>query len=363
MPVFVRIEKAKEGLILASDIYDSEDNILLRRGTVLKSSYIKRLREKGYNGVYVQNTDIGGIVTVDPIRRETRIKTVNAVRRFFNTSQKNVMCDEKNLKDLKKSIEDIISELLENKDIEINLVDLKINSEYTFFHSVNVAVISLIMGIAKGYSQKNLFELGLGALLHDIGKLSIDRTIVEKPGQLDDEEFKKIKEHPEKGFSFLRESFEYGVPVRSRAVVLQHHEKYDGTGYPRGLKKDEIHPFARLVAVADVYDAMTSDRPYRKALPPHEVIEFIMGSAGTHFDPDAVSVFLSRITPYPVGSIVQLSDGTVGTVIEVYSDAVLRPKLKVLRSSKWQTGLIIDLRNDTNFMSLTITKVLEETAA
>lgn len=363
MPVFVRIENAKEGLILASDIYDSEDNILLRRGTVLKSSYIKRLREKGYNGVYVQNTDIGGIVTVDPIRRETRIKTVNAVRRFFNASQKNVMCDEKNLKDLKKSIEDIISELLENKDIEINLVDLKLNSEYTFFHSVNVAVISLIMGIAKGYSQKNLFELGLGALLHDIGKLGIDRAIVEKPGQLDDEEFKKIKEHPEKGFSFLRESFEYDVPVRSRAVVLQHHEKYDGTGYPQGLKKDEIHPFARLVAVADVYDAMTSDRPYRKALPPHEVIEFIMGSAGTHFDPDAVSVFLSRITPYPVGSIVQLSDGTVGTVIEVYSDAVLRPKLKVLRSSKWQTGLIIDLRNDTNFMSLTITKVLEETAA
>ncbi len=206
----------------------------------------------------------------------------------------------------------------------VNMIDLKVFDDYTYSHSVNVAVLSIIIGVTMGLGRKELTKLGLGALLHDIGKVFIDKDIVNKPGKLTDEEFSSMKMHSKLGYDYVRDRFQ--LPVKSYVAVLDHHERYDGSGYPNSKKGDEISDFGKMIALADVYDALTSERPYRKALPPSEAMEYIMGNSQVHFDPELVKVFSRKVAPYPVGTLVKLSNGMTGLVVENYEAFCLRRK-------------------------------------
>ena len=191
----------------------------------------------------------------------------------------------------------------------INLVDIKSMDNYTYQHSVNVALLSLVLGVQLQLNQNELYNLCIGALLHDIGKTLIPKQLILKPGPLTDEEYKTVKEHTTKGYDFLKGCLE--IPAPARIVALQHHEKINGYGYPDNIKNKSINRFARIVSIADVYDALTSDRPYSKAMCPNDAVEYIFSHGDTQFDYEMVKVFSKAVVPYPPGTLVKLSTSDV----------------------------------------------------
>jgi HD-GYP domain-containing protein (c-di-GMP phosphodiesterase class II) len=209
-------------------------------------------------------------------------------------------------------------------------------------HSLAVTVLGLALGLRviqkfgwvdfRGTRQygdldERLTMLGVGLLLHDIGKLAIPSDVLHKPGKLTPEELLLVRAHPETGFEMLKHG---GISPVSRAVVRSHHEKWDGTGYPDGKAGTAIHQFARVAAVADVFDALTSDRAYRTADPPHAGYEYILSRVGRDFDPEVVEIFRTSVAPHPPGTGVILSDGYCGIVKEVRPDSVNRPIIRVV---------------------------------
>jgi HD-GYP domain-containing protein (c-di-GMP phosphodiesterase class II) len=221
-------------------------------------------------------------------------------------------------------VDDILADLRSAGGSVVTLVALRRATEYTFVHSVNVCVLSLLVGLQFGYDRTALRQLGIGALLHDVGKVFCT-DLAEKPGPLTEEEWVRMKRHPWDGWDMLRRHPE--VHLFSAHVALQHHERLDGSGYPRGLTADQILAFARIAAVADVYDAMTADRPYRQAFPPHEAMRALLREAGSKFDPDAVRHLAARLAVYPNGTIVRLTSGELAVV----SDQGGHPDLPVVR--------------------------------
>ena len=237
----------------------------------------------------------------------------------------------------------IVRDVARNVDAALALNDLANADGYTMKHSLAVTTLGLALGLrsmqqygwidAHGKRrfddiENRLVALGVGLLLHDIGKLAVPQEILCKPGTLTDEEWTAMRAHPLLGIRILRNAED--ISPLSRAVVRSHHERWDGTGYPNRQTGMQIHQFARIAAAADVFDALTSDRCYRKALPANEGYDFIVERGGRDFDPDVVKVFSSSVAPYPQGSRVVLSDGYCGLVKEVRSHAVRRPIVRII---------------------------------
>ena len=229
----------------------------------------------------------------------------------------------------------------------LNMIDLRTYDDCTYKHSLRVALISVYMGVVMELNNVDLFQLALSGVLHDIGKMSISKDILNKQGKLTDTEFEEIKKHPSEGVA-LAESL-YHCQPQVLSGIMCHHEKYDGTGYPNGLKGCAIPLFGRIIALADVYDALTSVRPYRKPCFPNEAIEYIMGSAEQQFDLALIKEFLKVVAAYPDGTIVRLSNGEEAVVIKNHTGNMMRPTVRLLRTAK-----TIDLYNDTSAYNITI---------
>ena len=212
-------------------------------------------------------------------------------------------------------------------------------------------MLSTGIAIELHQSQGDIKEVILAALLHDIGKSNIDHEIIVKPGRLTDEEFDKIKQHPYIGYRKLKQTGGYSANVLSG--VLFHQEKFDGSGYPTGLAGKKIPLIARILTVADVFDALTSNRPYRRPWSVAETEEYMLGGCGVHFDFDVTAAFLRSFNPYPVGTVVSLSDGRHGVVVKNNTN-VLRPDVRIYGEG---AGEVIDLGNDFRFLSLMITGI------
>ena len=224
----------------------------------------------------------------------------------------------------------MVENILSNKDVVVSLVDIKSMDNYTYAHSVNVAVISLVLGISLNLSKEKLTYLCIGALLHDIGKSFIPNEILQKSGKLTNEEFEIVKNHPRYGYNFLGQFFSLSAHIK--LITLQHHERFDGLGYPIGIGGENINYLARIVSIADVYDALTSDRPYKRAMCPSDSLEYIMSNYGTLFDPNMLDIFCRIIIPFPQGTIVSLSNGDIGVVEETIPCFPLRPIVKIIKS-------------------------------
>lgn len=222
----------------------------------------------------------------------------------------------------------IMDELLSSGNILSNLSQIKSVDDYTFEHSVNVCILSLLAGIGLGYGMSQLKDLATGALLHDIGKLKVPAEILKKPQKLTPEEFEEIKKHTEYGYEILKNN--KNISKVSAFIAYGHHERFDGTGYPLQLKGDNIHQYARIVAVADVYDALTSDRVYRKKVRAHEVVEYILSLSVNQFDRDAVKSFISYIALYPVGTGVVLNTKACGLVVKANRNLPTRPIVRII---------------------------------
>ncbi len=224
---------------------------------------------------------------------------------------------------------------------------------YTFTHMVNVSVLSVLIGMQLGIPKNDLVLLGQGGLLHDTGKTKIPIEIINKRGKLDLEELRKIQRHPTYGKEILLSS---GITDKGiLAPVLQHHEKVDGSGYPRGLKDEDIHFFAKIAAVADIYDALTTVRSYKKAMTPYKAVSIIL-SMMKHFDPKVVKAFVNLMGLYPVGTRMELSNGEMAVVVETNVASPMRPIVFI--ESKME---IIDLSKNTKLLIKRILEDEEET--
>jgi len=194
-----------------------------------------------------------------------------------------------------KEINNLIYTILMDikKNYRTNLISIKALDKYTLDHSLNVAILSLRLGVALNMSYEDLYELGVGALLHDIGKIFIPLSILNKKDKLTEEEFETIKKHTMIGYEYTK--FASNIPINSKLAILEHHERINGTGYPNNRTADEIHRFAKIVSICDVYDAYTSKRVYKQAKKSEGAIDFIDDNANTLFDKDLSHVFINQV--------------------------------------------------------------------
>jgi HD-GYP domain-containing protein (c-di-GMP phosphodiesterase class II) len=283
------------------------------------------LQKLGIQSLYIKDEITGDLSTPEIISEKTRVDTIKIIRQTFTQYQ---AAQSLNLSAIKTAIDKILDEVLSHSNTLIHAVDIRTNEDYPFAHSVNVCILSLMTGISLSFNTLQLKELGIGALLHDIGKTTVPNELLHKPGKLTDAEFKKIQEHPFRGLEILRQFRD--IALSSSNIAYQHHERIDGTGYPLGLKGDEIHEYSRIVAITDVYDALLADRVYRPSFPPFEAMRHITRGTYTLFDPRTAAAFMENIAIYPIGSMVQLNNGDVGIVVDINKQSQLRPIIRIL---------------------------------
>lgn len=320
----------------------------IRRGEKLTDVSITKMKDNGIPSVYIDDKH-SEFHILSAVNHEIKTDAVNNLRSLsenFMDSSKGVTKND--ITAVSGTTESLINALADKKDIMINIADIKMYDDYTFHHCLSVAILSIAIAMELGLSKQEQYEIGLAGLLHDIGKVSIPIEIINKNGRLTDEEFAIVKMHPIHAATHLKER--NLVPHNSYLGIIAHHERWDGNGYPFKLAGTAIPYYARILAVADVYDALTSNRPYRIPSPPSEAIEFIMGGIGTHFDDEVVNAFLHKIAPYPIGSRVALSNGHDATVIKNASDHPLRPLVKVEDTEK-----VIDMNEDISSYNIVIT--------
>jgi HD-GYP domain-containing protein (c-di-GMP phosphodiesterase class II) len=231
-------------------------------------------------------------------------------------------------KKIKEMVEKLLENILRSDFIIANLSDIRSIDDYTYSHSVNVCILSLITGIALGIKGESLRELGVGALLHDIGKIMIDEQILQKPTNLTINEFDEVKKHTVYGYEILKNSSD--VNSTAHIIALSHHERKDGSGYPYSLKNNDIPVPARIVAISDVYDALTTNRIYRKKMLPHEVVDYMCSLSNKHFDKTVLDAFISHIANYPVGTAVKLNSGEKGLVAKYNKNFPNRPVVRIV---------------------------------
>lgn len=337
----INLDSCQAGVRLGRPIYNENGQILLTKGIELTDILIERLIRLNILTIYIEDEASEGIEIIESIPEELRSEAVNVVTEGLhtiaelNTSNiKGMIKTGRAIRTFQKIFKDILTSLTENRQALNLLATTKAQEDNVYIHSVNVAIYACQMGIENGFPLKNIEELGLGAMLHDVGKLFISPEILNKPGRLTLEEYEHVKSHTDLGFEVLRKVHEIPLPVAHCA--LQHHERIDGAGYPRGLEEDEIHRYARILSIANVFDAVTSHRAYRRAILPHKGLELLYAGKGTQFDSRQLELFKGAIAIYPQGMTVQLNDGRTGIVSEYTFNAVGRPKIRIIKDEEGQ---------------------------
>lgn len=359
----ILISDAKEGMELAGDVYDTKGRLIVPFGTILDKEIINRM--ENYNVIVIKIVEKSGI---DELFMESNLKEDKEISGYFEKIKKTKEFVEFNrqfnesVDDLKVEFNDIV---LKNKEIDVkemvlgvrkiikanntnhNLIDMlncmRGYDDLTYAHSMNVSLICNVIAGWLGYSETDTELLIASGLLHDIGKIKIPREIITKPGKLTDKEYNIVKMHPVLGYEILREQ---PINIAIKNAALMHHERYDGGGYPQKIAGDKIDEISRIVAIADVYDAMTANRVYREGMSPFDVIEYFEKYISI-FDPKFVLIFLQRTAQSYVSSTVLLSDGEEGTIAMINNNQLGRPVVmcgsKVVDLSKEKDKKIVKL--------------------
>ena len=343
------IDQLKSGMILGQEIHDASGRMLIAKFSELNDETISYIAFLGVPGLYIDDQFTRDIEIKEVVRPEVRKSAIQIVQDIFMAAAGgNLPSGEAAIQE---NVKEIVDNVLENEDVMYNLVEIKTYDDYTYFHSANVAILAGVLGAKAGFSQEELDELVTAGFLHDIGKVFINPEIITAPRPLTEQERIEMMDHPTLGYEFLTKNYDF--PKNVTEAVYQHHEWHNGGGYPRRLKGNQISRLARILKIADVYDAMTSRRSYHEPYLPSDVVEYIMARSGMEFDPESVLVMANELSVYPVGVEVELSDGRRGIVTENHRGFVLRPTLRML-----DTGESLNLMEDRKALRLTIVRVM-----
>jgi len=335
---------------LSEPILNENGLVLIQDGVKLTDRMIARLIKQNINYVYIQDSHVNSSeISQSSISSELKIGAMNTIRETFQDLAEKDISETSYISDatekkLESTVKSVISEVKEHPSAITMLTDIFLTDDYTFQHSLNVAIYSIAIGVNIGLSEKELSELGMGAMLHDIGKVFIEQDILLKEGRLTEEEYNKVKEHAWLGFEYIRKRTNFSSVIAHCAY--QHHERMNGSGYPRGIVASEIHPYAKIIAVADIFDAMTTNRPYRDALLPHECLELIYSGAVEQYDIQYIKAFKSSIAAYPNGLFIQLNDGRQGVVKSQNKNVCDRPIIQITEENN--VGLAVENQYEVN---------------
>ncbi len=325
------LDMVQPGMVLAKAILGSTGQVLLKAGAEIRPQYLTYFRRLGISSLYVKDSRLEDVSVDDHIREETR----HEARLLVKKTMQDVKITGSNRKginiqngELIRLVAKLIDELLEKKDMIVQLTDIRTKGEYLFAHSVNCSVLAAIVGSQMNYTRKSLQALAAGTLLHDLGMVSLPEPVLGKPGSLTEEEFEMVKEHAVYGYQVFKHTTLFSEEASH--VILQHHERCQGQGYPLGLTGGDISELAQIAGIVDVYDALTSDRPQRKAYKPHQAVEMLISWGGDYFDIHILNCFLSIIAAYPIGFRVLLSNGESGLVTANNPGLTTRPVVRVL---------------------------------
>ncbi len=293
-------------MITAQSIYNPLGASYLTKGMELSPTYIERLEKAGFDGVTVTSLDpkLKLAPPDDIVQEKTRISAIQNVATAFHSVEENGTFDPAPLQGIS---ENILQDIIAQQKNLVQLTDIRLHDTYTFAHSVNVAILSSLLGVLLKLSREEQLKLTLGGLLHDIGKITVPYEILTKAGHLTDDEWSVMQGHPEAGRQRLKKMFPNDTLLST--IALQHHEHIDGSGYPNHLKGEQIHRYGRIVAIADVYDALTSVRPYKRAYTPSVAHRLMATCSPGHFDLDLLKLFFDNVAIYPVGTILKTQDG------------------------------------------------------
>ena len=323
----VSVSNLKGGEILGKKIYDELDRVLLNVGVKLTPLYIEKIKEIGISSVYIEDEISRNVMIEENISEKTRRMGKRAVKEMIEG-----YCREGKTYDssVMNSVNSILEEVLANKNVLINVAEISANDNNIYSHSVNVSVLSTIIGTHMGYNMSKLKDIATGALMHDIGKIKImnDKKLLA--------EFNTEKEldnyiefmHPKVGYDLLGEQQVWNAYIK--VAALMHHERSDGSGYPLKLIGDEINQIAKIVAICDVFDNMISGRDTSERKTVSEVIEYLVGMSNIYFDAEMVKKFTMNIAAFPTGSCVLLSSNEKGLVVRQNNSMPTRPIVKVV---------------------------------
>ena len=300
----------KEGMRVAKTVFDEAGRVLLKEGVVLNYRYIKRLQEIGLPFIYVEDELLGYIEVEDVIDDRVKLQTVEVLKSVTKSASLHQDLD---VRPVSNMVNKILDDLKGVPNLLVQLMDLRNAGTYLYNHSVGVSVLSILTGMTLGLDDLKLKVLGMGAILHDIGK-----SISTGP------------DHTFHGFEILR--IDKTLSIIAAHVAYQHHEKYDGTGFPRQMSGKQIHLYASIASVADFYDNLISvtNNDKQQQLFPYQALEKVVSLQEKAFNPEVVKAFCRNIAPYPIGTAVRLNNGVIGVVLSVPRDYSTRPIIKII---------------------------------
>lgn len=359
--IIVPTALCQPGMRLGKSIISEHGQVILRHHVELTSYMIMKLARMGLDFLYIQDSQTEDITIEDSIREETRVLLRLALSKIFNkfsptstfgSSTNSLEITRLLFEGMTRVIEDIEGDLRSLVSLTtLNMAPASTLEQHFCQNAINVCVYSTKLGMLQGYSQKELTELGLGALLHDVGNIQIPSKLLLSSSRLSLGEYMEIQKHTELGFKMLKE--ETGIPLLAATCALQHHERIDGSGYPYNLKGTQIHEYARWIGMLDSYDAMTHPRAYRNSIAPHHALEILYANAGSLYDIKKVTQFRNKVALFPVGQAVKLSTREIGVVCRQNLYMPSRPVVRVLkneRGEKLKAPYEIDLSSSLHVM-------------
>lgn len=321
---YVGLEELTDEMVLAQNIKDQYGRVLIMKGSGLSQHKREQLKKFDITGVYIDDVWSADIF-IEPVVEEKLVnKSIDALKSM-------------NLDDIENCACEIIDKLMNAEDYIHDMETIKVYDENTFEHSIHVAISAVTMGIGMGYNFYRLKNLAVGSMLHDVGKQLVPIEIISKKGKLTAEEMEEVRKHPTYGYSILADNS--NVYSSTRGIVYQHHENWDGSGYPRGLREEEIYELAMVTHICDVYDALISKRSYKEAFKIRSAVDIVLSGDNTMFNPELTKEFFKYVPIYHKGTEVELSNGENALVFKNNRGDMLNPVVKL------KSGALIDLRN------------------
>ena len=314
------LNEITEEMFLAHSVFGNDGRVLLNKGTKLTSSFLKRLEKMGYTHLYVYEAADEKWNCTGPLSDRIRAEAMCVLWQSLIRVVERKPLNEQQISFV---VEGILKEVLQREDYVFDLIDLKTADNYIYNHSLNVCVLSILMGKVFKFNRDELKELALGAFLHDLGKAYI-KSAVKKIQALSLMDTVQIKQHTKRGFDILRAVT--GFPARVANIAYQHHEREDGSGYPLGLIGVDIPIYSKIVGIADSFDAMVSQRVYKNPLWNDEALQELEKESPAKYHPTVVAALRRSVALYPVGSVVQLTGGEERVVVAVSATKIILQK-------------------------------------